>query len=253
LPTCTDHPPPPCNAFDLTSPANAARLAAMGEREQLRERHQLATSLRACVEKNQVLTQRVALMQKLFHDKAAQWIGLCRAQGIRIYAVGFRRSGVPTSPFDLERLRLLAEKTGGTYREVDDQQAAIVAVNRTMTEVTGALSVTFTHQHPDEVEGQFAARLAVRLDPKLDHPDNPGTQLASDAVTAALPQLPPLGQRFGGWVWSRLVQVQLWLGYETYVIVGWVLGTLAALLLLWLTVRLVRKLVGRPASKAPAA
>lgn len=247
LSTCADHPPPPCNAFDPSAAANVDRLAAMNDRQQMSERHRLAVELRRCIEREQVLTKRVALMQTVFHDKAQQWIGMARAAGVRIYAVGIRRSGVVTSPYDLDRLRLLAEKTGGTYREVGDSQPAINAVARTMTEVTGQLAIEFTHQAPDDIEESFSARLSATLDAKLDNPDNPGTQMASDPVVAALPPSLPLLTQLKEVAWSLLVRIQLLMGYEIYVIVGWVMAvgaTLLGLLIIW---KLVRKLLrGKP-------
>ena len=247
LSTCADHPPPPCNAFDPAAAANVDRLAAMNDRQQLSERHRLAMELRRCIEREQVLTKRVALMQTVFHDKAQQWIGMARAAGVRFYGVGIRRSGVVTSPYDLDRLRLLAEKTGGTYREVGDNQPAIGAVARTMTEVTGQLAIEFTHQAPDDIEETFAARLSATLDAKLDHPDNPGTQMASDPLVAALPVKLSLLAQLKEVAWSLLVRIQLLMGYEIYVIVGWVMAvgaTLLSLLLIWV---LVRKLLrGKP-------
>lgn len=247
LSTCADHPPPPCNSFDPSATANVDRLAAMSDRQQMSERHRLAVELRRCLEREQVLTKRVALMQTIFHDKAQQWIGMARAAGVRIYAVGIRRAGVVTSPHDLDRLRLLAEKTGGTYREVGDNQPAIGAVARTMTEVTGQLVIEFTHQAPDDVADSFAVRLSATLDAKLDNPDNPGTQMASDPLVAMLPANPPLLTQLKEVAWGLLVRIQMLMGYDVYVIVGWVMAvgaTLLALLLIWV---LVRKLLrGKP-------
>lgn len=245
LSTCADHPPPPCNAFDASAQANVDRLAAMNDRQQMIERHRLAVDLRRCIEREQVLTKRVALMQTVFHDKAQQWIGMARAAGVRFYAVGIRRPGVVTSPYDLDRLRLLAEKTGGTYREVGDSQPAIGAVSRTMTEVTGQLAIEFTHQSPDDVEERFSVRLSATLDAKLDHPENPGTQMSSEAVIAALPLHASLGQQLKEVGWGLLVRIQMLIGYEVYVIIGWVMAVGAILLATLILVALVRKLLRR--------
>ncbi len=250
--TCAEHPPAPCNAYDPAGPANADRLAAMSDRQQLVERHRLQTDMRACMEREQILTRRVGLMQKLFHDKAAQWIGLARAADIHIYAVGIRRTGLPTSPFELDRLHLLAARTGGTFREVDDNVPAISAVSRTMSEVTGQLAVEFTHQAPDDVQEKFSARLSIRLDPKIEAPENPGTQLSSEPLTLDLPVSKPILQQLGDVAWSLLVKIQMLVGYEVYVILGWVLAVAAALLVLLILVLIGKKLFGRKpaASKA---
>ena len=170
---------------------------------------------------------------------------MARAAGVRFYAVGIRRPGVVTSPYDLDRLRLLAEKTGGTYREVGDSQPAIGAVSRTMTEVTGQLAIEFTHQSPDDIEERFSIRLSANLDPKLDHPENPGTQMSSEPVQAALPVKASLGAQLKEVGWSLLVRIQMLIGYDAYVIVGWVLAVGAILFTALLTGLLVRKLLRR--------
>lgn len=247
--TCAEHPPAPCNAFDPGSPLNVDRIAKLSDRQQLVERHSLAIQMRACVDREQLLTRRVAAMQKLFHDKASQWIGLARAADVHFYAVGIKRSGVVTSPFELERLQLLAERTGGTYREVDDQTPAIAAVGRTMSEVTGQIAIEFTHQAPDDVEKTFSARLAVRLDPKLEQPDNPGTQMSSEPVTVALPVSKSLWLQLKEVGWWLLVKIQMLVGYEVYVVLGWICAIGAILLSILLIALIFKKLFG--GSKAP--
>ncbi len=243
--TCAEHPPAPCNAYDPAGSANTGRLAAMTDRQQLVERHRLQTEMRACMERDQLLTRRVGLMQKLFHDKAAQWIGLARAADIHFYAVGIHRTGLPTSPFDLDRLHLLAARTGGTYREVDDNMPAIAAVGRTMSEVTGQLAIEFTHQAPDDVPEKFSARLSVRLDPKVEATENPGTQLASEPLTLALPLHKSILHQLIDVGWSLLVKIQMLVGYEVYVILGWIVTIGAILLSLLVIVLLAKKLFGR--------
>lgn len=246
LPTCAEHPPKPCDVFDPASPINADRINNLkSDGAKAAERYKLALDSKRCVEKNQLLTARLAKGQQLFHEKAQQWIGLARAAGIRIFAVGLRRAGVLTNPYDLERLRLLAEKTGGTYREVGDGQSPVVMVKRTMAEVTGQIAVEFTHQDPDAVAdagGNLALRLSVSLDPKLESADNPGTQLASDPVTAALPKAVPILTQLKDVAWSLLVRIQELMGYEVYVIFGYVLTVAAMLLTMLIIYKLVRKI-----------
>ena len=248
LSTCAEHPPAPCNAFDPESSVNAGRMAKLGERQQLVERYRLQTDMRRCIDKEQVLTRRVALVQKLFHDKAQQWIGVARAAGIRFYTIGMRRPATITNPYDLERLRLLAEKTGGTYREVGDGLPAAPAVARTMAEVTGQLAIEFTHQEPGEIENvgpHLNLRLSVTLDSKLERAENPGTQISSEPVLVALPKQLSIWQQLKDVAWWLLVRIQELVGYEIYVIMGWVLAVGSMLLALLITYKLLKKLFAK--------
>lgn len=248
LSTCAEHPPAPCNILDPESIVNVGRIAKLSDAKQMVERHRLQSEMRRCIDKEQVLTRRVALMQKLFHDKAQQWIGVARAAGIRFYAVGLRRTGTVTNPYDLERLRLLAEKTGGTYREVGDGVPAVLAVKRTMAEVAGQVAVEFTHQEPGEVEDagpSLALRLSVTLDSKLERSENPGTQFSSEPTLVPLPKQLSLWQQLKDVAWWLLVRIQELVGYEIYVIMGWVLAIGAMLLALLITWKLLKKVFAK--------
>jgi hypothetical protein len=83
------------------------------------------------------------------------------------------------------------------------------------------------------------------LDAKLDHPENPGTQMSSEPLIAALPIKASLAQQLKEVGWSLLVRIQLLIGYEVYVIIGWVLAVGAILLATLILVTLVRKLLRR--------
>ena len=105
--------------------------------------------------------------------------------------------------------------------------------------------IEFTHQSPDDVEERFSVRLSATLDAKLDHPENPGTQMSSEPLIAALPIKASLAQQLKEVGWSLLVRIQLLIGYEVYVIIGWVLAVGAILLATLILVTLVRKLLRR--------
>ena len=256
LSTCAEHPPKPCDMYDASGPVNIDRIAKMGDKQKMIENHRLQVELKRCVETNKILTGRVALMQKQFHAKAQQWIGVARAAGIRIFAVGLRRPGVVTNPYDLERLRLLADRTGGTYREVGIGMSPVTAVNRTMAEVAGQIALEFKHLDPDAVveaagdtEPTFSLRLSVTIDAKLEREDNPGTQFASEPVTLPLPKALSLWRLLKDLGWSLLVRIQMLMGYDVYVIVGYVL-TIGALLLSLLIIWKIGKRLFRSKPKA---
>ena len=249
LATCAEHPPKPCDVYDASADVNASRFAAMkNDNQRNAERYRLATELKRCVEKNNVLNDRVARWQKAFHDKAQQWIGLARAANIRIFALGVRRPGVTTNPYDLERLRLLAERTGGTYREVPAGVGPAELAKRTMAEVGGQVGLEFTHQDPDAVADagdSFSIKVAIKLDPKLEHAINSGTDLTTVAVTLPLPKSLSLWQQLKDVAWSLLVRVQALMGYEVYVIFGYVLAVGALLLGLLVLYRIGKKVFSR--------
>ncbi|MBM4344397.1 MAG: hypothetical protein FJ100_13595 [Deltaproteobacteria bacterium] len=249
LATCAEHPPKPCDLYDASADVNAGRLAALkSDNQRNAERYRLATELKRCVEKNNVLTDRVARWQKAFRDKAKQWIGLARAANIRIFALGLRRPGVTTNPYDLERLRLLAERTGGTYREVPAGVGPAELAKRTMSEVGGQIALEFTHHDPDavaEAGDTFSIKVAVKLDPKLEHATNTGTDLTTQPVTLPLPKSPSLWKQLKTVGWSVLVRIQELMGYEVYVIFGYVLTVAALLLGLLIVIKIFKKVFAR--------
>jgi hypothetical protein len=84
-----------------------------------------------------LLNKRATELQTQFRDRAGQWLALLRAEGIRVFAVayGMKQSNgrYLSHDYERERLELLAQKTGGTYREVTSTtsvEPAAVAIAR---------------------------------------------------------------------------------------------------------------------------
>lgn len=92
----------------------------------------------ACVqtEEARFLTTR----ETFFAKKVSTWLPLMRAANIRVFAVG-----LPTgSPFELQRLQVLAQLTGGTYRAATDLESLAAATAAVSSELNDGLVVTFT-------------------------------------------------------------------------------------------------------------
>lgn len=158
LQLCQDHPPPPCNTLDRT-----------------RDK----TAFSACL--TTALQGRMAQQQAWFRAKAEQWTGLARAGQVRIFAVGIGTLG---ASHELERLRLLAERTGGTFRSVDDDAKLADAVAKTMAELSGQLVLEFNHRDGEDLAsmGDEPRPVAFKVSATL------GKGLQNDGVLVSQPQ-----------------------------------------------------------------
>ena len=215
---CQAHPPPACAALlSDTTPAGKTRV-------------------QSCIA--DVLGQRVAAAQQEFAVRAASWLALLRAAGIRVFAVGLGSTG---RDFELERLRLLAERSGGTWRLAADDDAVGPAVLATMAELSGQLVVDVDVPVRADMGRPTTLDLAleVELDPKLTRVQ---TQLAGADVEMAHPRLrtSPRTAEIAP-VPTTLARVQtLWLRQTSRIrlAVAVVVAALVAGCLVWLAVGL---------------
>jgi hypothetical protein len=107
-------------------------------KESCREKGGPDDAVAACVqgEETRFLTAR----ETFFARKLSTWLPLLRAAHVRVHAVG-----LPTGePYELERLRVLAHVTGGTYRAAADSEALAASTAALAGELTDGLVVTFT-------------------------------------------------------------------------------------------------------------
>jgi hypothetical protein len=189
----------------------------------------------ACVDRH--LELEAKRDQLAFRDEVVHWLGVARAAGIRVFAVGLGTLG---TAWELERLRLLAERSGGTYREASSEADLAGAVAATAGEVFDPIVIDFEHQEPDTLE----AAMSVRLKLTLDQPGGRGpTELRSEAAEAAVPALPTWRERARRGVEDALVAAQEALGYRVYVWVGTALLVVAGLILALLAFLVLRGLV----------
>lgn len=210
LELCREAPPPPCD----------------GEQGGQRQK---------CLQ--DVLGKRVVAEQADFREKATHWLGVARAAGIRIFAVGIGSVG---ERWELDRLRLLAERSGGTYREAASEADLAGAVALTGSELFDQVVIDFVHQAPDEVSGPLDLKLALELDPTMVTGD---TKLETRAFGVDLPEQQDWKQLARGKAQDAAASAQEALGYRIYVWVGIALLAIVGLIALLLTFWIVRGVV----------
>jgi len=194
----------------------------------------------ACV--RDYINDKLIKRQGHFRQKALHWIGIARAAGIRVFSVGL---GMIGEPYELERLRLLAERTGGTYREAETEGQLGGRVQQTATEIMSQLVVDFVHQEPAEVADKLSLKLEARLDKTMV---SGRTKLRSKAFTVAIPPRKHWTDVVKDAVIDTLVSFQEAVGYKWYVIIGIaviVLFTIIFLLISFFVIRGIFRLLGR--------
>lgn len=191
----------------------------------------------------QFLLERHAAQQADFKAKAVYWIGLARAAGIRVYAVGLGTLG---RDYELDRLRLLAERTGGTFRRADTEETISGQVVSTMQEVLGQVAIDYTVQNPAAEQTSLDVKLQIELDPSMVRGDV--TRLETSIASAVLPIKLTLRQGLEDSVRTLAAKLQDVLGYKLYVALGTAVLVGAALLMLLIfflvTRGIVRKIRG---------
>ena len=183
------------------------------------------------------LKDRLLASQIEFKRRAEHWIGICRAGGIRVFAVGMASLG---KPYELERLRLLAERTGGTYREADSEAQLGAQVAATTTEVLGQLVIDFVVQEPEEEKASLTLMLQAELDPTMVQGQ---TSLTTRAFEAAVPPTTGWKKLVKTGVEDVLISAQEALGYKLYVIVGIALICFICLVFLIISFFITRKIL----------
>ena len=154
-----------------------------------------------------------------------------------MFSVGLGTLG---AGYELERLRVLAERTGGTYRLVDKEENLLGAVASTMGELTGGLAIEFTHQEPEEVGKSLDFKVEVELDPGVVAGE---TKFASAVFSAALPVPPTWQEGLERAIRATLVAVQEAIGYKLYVAALTAIAVLAGLIAMLVGFLLVRAVV----------
>lgn len=218
LELCEAHPPRSCQG--------------LADRAQVKE----------CI--GRFLDQRVAAAQMEFRARAAHWLGLLRAAGIRVFAVGLGAIG---RDFELDRLRLLAERSGGTWRLAASEDAVGPQLLATFAELSSQLVLDFAVATEDGAERPERLTLAVEveLDSALarvkvlttdGRADGERPKARSLGREAAVPAPQSLAERLNAAARSGVAQLQEKLGYRLYLALCWTLAVVAALLLVGLAV-----------------
>ena len=149
---------------------------------------QTKKALAECLSK--FLLDRHIAEQADFKAKARYWIGLARAAHVQIYAVGL---GMLGHDYELERLRLLAERTGGTFRVAEREEQISTQLVATMQEALGQVTIDFTVQQPVAEATSLDLKLQVELDPGQIRGDV--TRLDTAFVASVLPPTLTLKQQ----------------------------------------------------------
>ncbi|HAN30754.1 MAG TPA: hypothetical protein DCQ06_04085 [Myxococcales bacterium] len=159
------------------------------------------------------LDKRLTREQAIFANKAKRWIGIARSAGIKVYSLGIAPLARPD---ELMRLRLLAEKTGGTYRIAKTEARLAQKINDLAAELLNQVVIDFTHPAPEEVEDLLALRIKVRgVDAK-------GRRVRenSQVMKSAIPPQLGLITTITDVVIDLAVQAQEIVGYKVYLYVG---------------------------------
>ena len=208
-------------------------------------------ALKKCI--GAFLDQRVAASQVEFKARATHWLGLLHAAGIRVFAVGLGAIG---RDFELDRLRLLAERSGGTWRLAATEDDVGQEVLATMAELSGQLVLDFQQVQDDGADRPTALHLAldVEVDPaqarvKVRTADgsvgDARPKFRSMARQATVLAAPSQRAQIERVVRGKIAEIQDLLGYRTYLVLCWVLAIVGCMMALGLVSLLVLKLVRR--------
>ncbi len=114
------------------------------------------TKMRREMEKK--LQDRLTADQQRFRDqRLGQWLALARAANIKIYAIGYPDA----MPHERQRLEVLALRSGGTYREVEDPGALPILVGDLLDELAGQYLIEFDADLEPNEERSFSVRLRI--------------------------------------------------------------------------------------------
>ena len=180
------------------------------------------------------LGKRVVAEQADFREKATHWLGVARAANIRIFAVGIAPIG---ERWELDRLRILAERSGGTYREAATEPDLAGAVALTGAELFDQVVIDFTHQAPEEAEATVHLKLQVELDPTMVSGD---PKLETRAFSADVPEIPGWKQVAREKAQDAAASAQDMLGYRVYVWVGIAIIAFVSLIVLLIMLMITR-------------
>ena len=91
------------------------------------------------------LDQFRAAEQERFAESAARWLALARATGIRIHGIGFKSNAVQADYLS-DRIALLAQESGGTFRQASTATQLLEHITSAGTEIAGQAIVELDSQ-----------------------------------------------------------------------------------------------------------
>lgn len=197
-------------------------------------------AVRECVRAN--MHALLKKEQEEFVDRAKIWLTLARAAGIRIHAVGVRTGLEGENELELDRLRVLAQQTGGTWRLAEDANEVYEQVTNLADELAGqyVIDIEDAGIKPGE-KVEIGIRATVLDGPTIDAAD--GFEVTAGFVEAG-------AQGFAKRTFEKLVTKVGW----TWAMVITIAVALIVLLIVILILRkIIKAIVGKFAKKAKAA
>jgi hypothetical protein len=196
------------------------------------------TQMRGDYEK--LLQDRLTADQQRFRDqRLGQWLALARAANIQIFAIGYPDG----MAHERERLEVLAMRSGGTYREIEDPNALAIFVSDLLDEFANQYIIEFDADLKPLEERSFSVRLGI-----------PGLGSMSTApLSVIVPELP------GGAVFfaqSKLLWLEDKVGSPWHIVILVVAGIIALFFVyafIKLIIGLFKKLFGKATKAAKGA
>ncbi len=217
-----------CRQFFTTSKLHCATAGDGKKGEEAKK------AIQGCVQSK--LDKRATGVQERFKLRAQNWLALARSADVRVMAVGYALErpdgGMVSQRHERERLGLLAEKTGGTYREVTNVNLLTETANATVDEVLRERVLTI------DANLKSLEHYRIVLSAVFEHGETSGqkgtVELSTVLYEFDAPEIP------SGWQWW-LKQKNAWLKEKVGTILYWVIVVAAiilVLLILWLILKL---------------
>ncbi|GMV38325.1 MAG: hypothetical protein AMXMBFR64_00410 [Myxococcales bacterium] len=198
------------------------------------------TAVRTCVSAN--MHALLKKEQEAFVDRARAWLTLARASGIRIHAVGVRTGLEGENELELDRLRVLSQQTGGTWRLAEDANEVYEQVTNLADELAGQYVI-------DVEDAGIAPGETVELGITATVLDGPTVDAADGfVITAAVVETGAQG--LAKRTFERLVDK---VGWTWAVVIAIAVAVIVLLIVLLIFYKTIKAIVGKLAKKAKAA
>ncbi|NUN12817.1 MAG: hypothetical protein HUU55_04200 [Myxococcales bacterium] len=174
----------------------------------------------------------VSAEQARFAESAAVWLGFASILGIRIHSVGIVSDINQNRDYELDRLRVLTVGSGGTYREADHPEELFEQIVTLAKELNDQIVVEMdSGLEPGETA---AYQLHLVLESEHHHTSDPFEVTAPQIEAGVFPKLRH---------WSVLLQSKV--GYTWYLVILIALLVIAAVLFLFLGIKIIKGIVAK--------
>ena len=223
---------------------NAATVDAKGRPKAPTLTTEQIAAIRACVTAN--VHALLKKEQEAFVEQARSWLTLARAAGIRIHAVGVRTGLEGENELELDRLRVLTQQTGGTWRLAEDPNEVYEQVTNLADEVAGQYVIDIEDAGVKPGETVTLGISASVLDgPTIDGAD--GYQITAAVLPTGAAGL--FGRIFG-WLEAKVGHTWAWV---ILIVVAVILTLIVFLILRKIVKAIAKKIAGKAKSAGDAA